>query len=91
MKKRRLLLAILCLLVGGGMASTAHAATTYFDVTDEAGRWFDTGAKIGETRSLAVVKRGTKINFIQKSSKFGPAAINGASRVESRHTVTSLI
>jgi len=91
MKKRRMLLAMLCLLVGGGLASAAHAATTYFDVTDEAGWWFDTGTKIGETRSLAVVKRGTKIKFLQKSSKFGPAAINGASRVESRHTVTSLI
>ena len=73
MKKRRMLLVILCFLVGGGMASTAHAVTTYFDVTDEAGWWFDTGTKIGGTRSLAVVKRGTKIKFLQKSSKFGPA------------------
>ena len=75
----------------GTVAKAGGAKTTYFDVTDEAGAWFDTGTKIGETRSLAVVDRGTKIKFLQKSSKFGPAAINGASRVESRHTVTSLI
>ena len=73
------------------IAKADGAKTTFFDVTDEAGWWFDTGNKIGETRSLAVVDRGTKIKFLQKSSKFGPAAINGASRVESRHTVTSLI
>ncbi|MBK5282085.1 MAG: hypothetical protein JJE16_08365 [Nitrospiraceae bacterium] len=92
-------LALLCLAVGLGGCSKSNDApppqaqgkTTFFDVTDEAGWWFDTGTKIGETRSLAVVGPGTKIKFLQKSSKFGPAAINGASRVESLHTVTSLI
>ena len=100
MRKYGILGAALCLAAGVAGCSGDDAAapppqaqvkTTYFDVTDEAGAWFDTGAKVGETRSLAVVDRGTKIKFLQKSSKFGPAAINGASRVESRHTVTSLI
>ena len=67
MKKRRMLLAILCLLVGGGMASTAHAGTTYFDVTDEAGRWFDTGNDVAGTRSLAIVQPGETIKFLQQS------------------------
>jgi DNA-binding beta-propeller fold protein YncE/plastocyanin len=72
-------------------AKAIGAKTTFFDVTDEAGAWFDTGTKVAETRSLAIVGPGEKIKFLQKSSKFGPASINGASRVESRHTVTSLI
>ena len=98
-------LALLCLVgaIGGcsnsgdstGAASSKAPAppgkTTFFDVTDESGAWFDTGNQIAGTRSLAIVKRGDKIKFLQKSSKFGPAAINGASRAESRHTVTSLI
>jgi hypothetical protein len=105
MRKYGILGAILCLVAGlggcsnsGDSPATASSGkpappgkTTYFDVTDEAGSWFDTGTKIGETRSLAVVNRGDKIKFLQKSSKFGPPSINGASRVESRHTVTSLI
>lgn len=61
------------------------ANTTYFDVTDEAARWFDTGADIAGTRSLAVVEPGRIIKFMQTRS------INGPSRVESLHTVTSLI
>lgn len=73
------------------IAKADGAKTTVFDVTDEAGWWFDTGNKIGESRSLEVVGRGTKIKFLQKSSRFGPAGVNGPSRVESRHTVTSLI
>ena len=100
MRKYGILGAALCLAAGVAGCSGDDAAapppqaqvkTTYFDVTDEAGAWFDTGAKVGETRSLAVVGPGEKIKFLQKSSKFGPAAIKGASRVESRHTVTSLI
>ena len=90
MKKRRMLLAILCLLVGGGMASTAHAGTTYFDVTDEAGRWFDTGTDVAGTRSLAIVQPGETIKFLQQNSRFSPSKGN-KSRVESRHTITSLI
>ena len=61
------------------------ANTTYFDVTDEAGRWFDTRATIAGTNSLAVVPPGQKIRFLQTRS------FNGPSRVESFHTVTSLI
>lgn len=63
--------------------STAN--TTYFDVTDEAGRWFDTRTTIAGTNSLAVVPPGQKIRFLQTRSFAGP------SRVESFHTVTSLI
>jgi YVTN family beta-propeller protein len=91
MKRRRILLAVLCLLVAGGVANTAQAGTTYFDMTDEPGRWFDRGAanNISGTQSLAIVTPGEKIVFLQKSSKFGMA--HGQSRVESRHTITSLI
>ena len=71
---------------GGG---TTPAAAT-FDVTDESGYWFDLGPdkKVAGTRSLAIVKPGDKIAFLQTKSQFGP---NGQSRVESLHTVTSLI
>ena len=61
------------------------ANTTYFDVTDEAGHWFDTRQEIAGTRSLAVVPPGQKIVFLQTRS------FNGPSRIESNHTVTSLI
>lgn len=105
MKKYCILGAALCLVAGLGGCSKddapppqaqAQGKTTYFDVTDEAGAWFDTGTKVGETRSLAIAKiapgnPGEKIKFLQKSSRFGPAGVNGPSRVESRHTVTSLI
>lgn len=92
MAKQRILLAVLCLLVGGGVAHTAHASpagTTYFDVTDEAGRWFDTGNDVAGTRSLAIVQPGETIKFLQQSSRFSPSQGN-KSRVESRHTITSL-
>ena len=84
MKKRRILLAVLCLLAGWGGVSMAQAET-FIDVTDEAGRWFDTGTDVAGTRSLAIVAPGEKVTFLQTRS------IAGASRVESRHTVTSLI
>ena len=92
MTKRRMLLAVLCLLAGWGGAGMAHAET-FIDVTDEAGRWFDTGADVAGTRSLAIVAPGETITFLQQSSKFkfGPTPTDGPSRVESRHTVTSLI
>ena len=61
------------------------ANTKYFDVTDEAGRWFDSLNPIGPTNSLIVAKPGDKIRFLQTRS------FNGPSRVESFHTVTSLI
>ncbi len=81
------------LLVSGllwGTAGMAQAGTTYFDVTDEPGRWFDSGTNIAGTRSLAIVAPNEKITFLMKSSKFGPHG-PGPSRVESLHTVTSLI
>ena len=92
MKKQYLVLALGCLL-WSGLAGMAHAGTTYFDVTDVPGRWFDRGAgnNIAGTQSLAIVAPGETIKFLQKSSKYGPAGNNGPSRVESRHTVTSLI
>ena len=54
-------------------------------MTDEGGLWFDTRVKIAGTNSLAVVTPGQHIQFLQTRSFSGP------SRVESLHTVTSLI
>ncbi|OQW35219.1 MAG: hypothetical protein A4E19_16740 [Nitrospira sp. SG-bin1] len=71
-------------------AAVTPAAAT-FDVTDEAGHWFDTGAQVAGTRSLAIVKPGDKVAFLQTKSTHGPNGANGPSRVESFHTVTSLI
>jgi hypothetical protein len=99
MKRYLSLGAALCLAAGvagcSGDETTPPAAnpfpplptanTTYFDVTDEAGRWFDTRVPIAGTNSLAVVPPGEKIRFLQTRS------FNGPSRVESFHTVTSLI
>ena len=99
MRKYGILGAALCLAAGVAGCSGDDAAappanpfpplnaanTTYFDVTDEAGRWFDTRATIAGTNSLAVVPPGQKIRFLQTRS------FNGPSRVESFHTVTSLI
>lgn len=64
------------------------AAAVTFDVTDEPGYWFDTGTPVAGTRSLAIVKPGDRVRFLQTKSQFGP---NGQSRVEAFHTVTSLI
>ena len=73
--------------LSAGLGPKSVAAT--FDVTDEAGRWFDTGTELpGGTRSLAIVKPGDRVRFLQTKSQFGP---NGQSRVESFHTITSLI
>ncbi|UVT17281.1 MAG: copper oxidase [Nitrospira sp.] len=63
-------------------------AAATFDVTDEPGHWFDTGTPVAGTRSLAIVKPGDRVRFLQTRSQFGP---NGRSRVEAFHTVTSLI
>src|SRR5262245_24624734 len=84
MKKRRILLALLSILIGWG-GGIASAGTKTFDVTDESGRWFDTGVDIFGTRSLVIAAPGDKIQFLQSRS------INGPSRVESRLTVTRLI
>ncbi len=79
---------------GPGPAPTPAAVT--FDVTDEPGHWFDTGVDIdgkgpSTTRSLAIVKPGDKVAFLQTKSIHGPNGANGPSRVEAFHTVTSLI
>jgi len=73
-------------------AAVTPAAIT-FDVTDEAGHWFDLGSsnKVAGTQSLAIVKPGDKVAFLQTRSIHGPSGANGPSRVESFHTVTSLI
>ena len=79
MKKRRILLALLGLLVGWGGAGMAQAAVN-FNVTDVPGYWFDSGntaAVFAGNRSLHIVAPGTRVDFTQI--------------VESRHTVTSLI
>lgn len=73
----------------GGPTPVPAAVT--FDVTDEAGHWFDTGAQVAGTRSLAIVKPGDKVAFLQTKSIHGQNGANGPSRVESFHTVTSLI
>ena len=73
---------------GAPPVAAAPIAAATFDVTDEAGHWFDTGTAVGPTRSLAVVKPGDRVRFLQTKSQFGPG---GKSRVESFHTVTSLI
>ena len=98
MRKYGILGAALCLAAGvAGCSGEDTAAppnpfpplnaanTTYFDMTDESGAWFDTRATIAGTRSLAVVAPGQHIRFLQTRS------FNGPSRVESFHTVTSLI
>ena len=98
MRKYGILGAALCLAAGVAGCSGDDAAappnpfpplnaanTTYFDVTDESGRWFDTRATIAGTNSLAIVPPGHHIRFLQTRS------FNGPSRVESFHTVTSLI
>lgn len=102
MKRYRVLGVALCLAAGvtgctgdeaappaAGPAAIPAAVT--FDVTDEAGHWFDTGAQVAGTRSLAIVKPGDKVAFLQTKSIHGPNGANGPSRVESFHTVTSLI
>ena len=88
--------AALCLAAGvagcsgedAAAPAAAPKAAVTFDVTDEPGHWFDTGAVVGPTRSLAVAKPGDRVRFLQTKSQFGPG---GKSRVESFHTVTSLI
>ncbi len=104
MKRYSVLGAVLCFAAGmagcsgdeaapptAGPAPTPAAVT--FDVTDEAGHWFDLGSgnKVAGTQSLAIIKPGEKVRFLQTKSEHGPNGTNGPSRVESFHTVTSLI
>ncbi len=73
------------------VAGIGPKAAVTFDVTDEAGHWFDTGVTLpGGSRSLAIVQPGDRVRFLQTRSEHGPNGA-GPSRVESFHTVTSLI
>ena len=75
MKSLRVVLMAVGLLYGA--SDFAIAKTVNFTVTDVPGHWFDTGVDIAGTRSLAIIAPGDTVTFNQK--------------VESRHTVTSLI
>ena len=44
-------------------ASIASGNEVNFSLTDNPARWFDTGATIAGTRSLAVAKPGVRVNF----------------------------
>jgi DNA-binding beta-propeller fold protein YncE len=79
MKKRRILLALLCLLVGWGGAGMAHAAVkgVIFEATDNPGSWFEcyanrstlgcagpAGLQVPDAgKSLAVIALGETISF----------------------------
>jgi DNA-binding beta-propeller fold protein YncE len=80
----RMLPLVVGLMLGAGSLASADEVT--FKVTDIPGHWFDTGVTIPGTgtRSLAIVRPGTTINFKQKND-------DGTFVAESRHTVTSLI
>jgi DNA-binding beta-propeller fold protein YncE len=95
MKKRRILLALLAMLVGWGGASLAQAAGVTFQITDNPGSWFEctagTSASFGcvhqalgsdstTGKSLAVIRRGESITFQ-----------SGGGRANTVHTVVSLI
>jgi hypothetical protein len=75
MQTLRILLLAIGLLYGAG--DLALAKVVNFTVQDVPGHWFDTGVNIAGTRSLAIIAPGDTVKFNQK--------------VESRHTVTSLI
>jgi len=75
MKSLRIILMAVGLLYGA--SDLALAKTVNFTVNDVPGHWFDTGKDIAGTRSLAIIAPGDTVKFNQK--------------VESRHTVTSLI
>ena len=80
MKYVRVVLLMAGLMIGARELALADAS---FNVTDAPGWWFDTGTQIAGTRSLAIIKPGEKVTFIQ-NGKSGRTS-------ESLHTVTSLI
>ncbi|MDZ4732472.1 MAG: copper oxidase [Nitrospirota bacterium] len=77
----RILPLVAGLMLGAGNLAIADEVT--FRVTDTPGHWFDTGVDIAGTRSLAIIKPGDTVHFIQKDGNLRD--------VESKHTVTSLI
>jgi hypothetical protein len=96
--KRRILLALMGLLMGWGGASMAQAAGVTFQITDNPASWFECtasdsasfgcvhqalGSDLTTGRSLAVIKRGESITF----TSTGPATANA----NTIHTVVSLI
>src|SRR4029450_14131944 len=50
-------------LLRGSPATAANAAAHPFNLTDNPGNWFDSGADIVGTRSLAVVAPGDTVSF----------------------------
>ncbi|MCC2681498.1 MAG: multicopper oxidase type 1 [Nitrosospira multiformis] len=48
--------------------SLAGGNEVNFSLTDNPARWFDTGATIAGTRSLAVAKPGVRVNFSGNSN-----------------------
>lgn len=87
MKCSRLLPLIAGLMLGTTQLAFA-AGEVNFKITDAPGYWYDLDVAGMEnpykaTRSLAIVPRGTKVNFWQE--------INGVKTAESKHTVTSLL
>lgn len=57
-------------LTVGGLVDSARAGgnEVNFALTDNPGRWFDTGTEIAGTRSLAVATPGVKVNFSGQSN-----------------------
>jgi DNA-binding beta-propeller fold protein YncE len=95
MKKQRILLALLGLLVGWGMAGMAHATGVTFQITDNPASWFECTASDSASfgcvhqalgsdsttgRSLAVIQKGESITFQSDGG-----------RANTIHTVVSLI
>ena len=75
MGKRMWFLVQSCLVVAvtlttGGFVDSARASgnEVNFALTDNPGRWFDTGTEIAGTRSLAVATPGVKVNFSGQSN-----------------------
>src|SRR5215510_1404711 len=75
MKNRNGILA--CVAAAAGLAALAASGVVRadggnnevnFSITDNPGRWFDTGVDIAGTRSLAVATPGVRVNFSGNSN-----------------------
>jgi len=99
MKKRRMLLALLGLLMGWGGAGMAQATGVTFQVSDNPGSWFECATSDSKTgvgcvhnalgeptvgKSLSVIQRGESITFQSR-------APHHQSTANTIHTVVSLI